>query len=261
MDGFAFHPYADTSSQSPDFAHPNSSTIGLADYGKLTALLGEAFDGTTQTGSVLPILYDEFGVETVIPPTKVGLYSGTEPATTKPVDEATQARYYARALQLAFCQPTVTALLLFHAIDERQLATWQSGLYYVDETPKSSFATVATSLALTTGGSIARCGGVTLVVQPLGLRFPTRVETSRGDRRVRLRCDLDCAYDVRLTRSPSGATALVKRGKASARTPVIVDLGSRRLLGTTYRYVVSLRHPVNPAPTATVRQGPVFSLP
>ena len=63
MDGLAFHPYPDNSSQSPDVPHPRSTTIGLADYDKLVALLGEAFDGTAQPGSSLPILYDEFGIE------------------------------------------------------------------------------------------------------------------------------------------------------------------------------------------------------
>ena len=100
MDAFAFHPYADNSSQSPDFAHPRSTTIGVADYSKLVALLAEAFDGTAQPGSTLPILYDEFGVESEIPADKAPLYTGAEPATTKPVDEATQAAYYRRALEL-----------------------------------------------------------------------------------------------------------------------------------------------------------------
>ena len=261
MDGFAIHPYADTSSQPPDFAHPNSTTIGLADYGKLTVLLGQAFDGTAQAGSALPVLYDEFGVETVIPPGKAGLYSGSEPATTKPVDEVTQAAYYTRALQLAFCQPTVAGLLFFHAVDEQPLAAWQSGVFYADGAPKSSLAAVTAAVSRTRGGSIAKCTGLALVVQPLALRFPTRAETARGDRRVRLRCDRDCAYDVRLTRVPSGATTLVKRGTAVARTPAIVDLGSRRLAPARYRYVVSLRHPVNPAPTPTVRESADFFLP
>ena len=67
MDGLAFHPYPDNSSQSPDFPHPRSTSIGLADYGKLVALLGQAFDGTAQPGSSLPILYDEFGIESAVP--------------------------------------------------------------------------------------------------------------------------------------------------------------------------------------------------
>jgi hypothetical protein len=62
MDGLAFHPYPDNSSQSPDFPHPRSTSIGLADYGKLVSLLATAFDGTAQPGSTLPILYDEFGI-------------------------------------------------------------------------------------------------------------------------------------------------------------------------------------------------------
>ena len=44
-----------------------------------------------QPGSTLPILYAEYGVETQIPAAKASLYTGTEPATIKPVAEATQA--------------------------------------------------------------------------------------------------------------------------------------------------------------------------
>src|SRR5438105_5023121 len=95
MDAFAFHPYEDNSSVAPlAGTHPNTTTIALADYDKLVALLGEAFDGTAQRGSTLPIVYDEFGVESRIPSAKASLYTGTEPATTKPVDERTQAEYY-----------------------------------------------------------------------------------------------------------------------------------------------------------------------
>ena len=64
MDAFAHHPYLERSEVPPDFAHPRSTTISLADYGKLVDLLGEAFDGTAQKGSDIPILYTEFGVQT-----------------------------------------------------------------------------------------------------------------------------------------------------------------------------------------------------
>jgi hypothetical protein len=261
MDGFAFHPYADTSSQAPDVPHPLSTSIGVADYGKLVQLLGQGFDGTAQPGTTLPILYDEFGVETVIPLAKTTLYTGTEPATTKPVEESTQAVYYARALQLAFCQPTVTGVLLFHAVDEQALASWQSGVYYADGTPKSSLAAVAEAVARTRAGSIARCGGVSLTVRPLTLRFPTASETARGVRKVRLRCDLDCAFDARLVRLPSGRRVAGRRGTGRARTPIVVDLGTTRLAAGMYRYTLSLRHPVNPAPTPTTRAGLAFRLP
>lgn len=142
MDAFAFHPYPETSSTGAGLAHPNSTAIGLTDHGKLVRLLGGAFDGTGQAGSTLPVLYDEFGVETRIPPAKAGAYTGAEPPTTHPVDESVQAQIYSAALHTAACQSNVLGLLLFHVQDEPALSGWQSGEYYADGSPKSSLEPV-----------------------------------------------------------------------------------------------------------------------
>ncbi len=158
MDSFAFHPYQDNSSLPPSFAHPRSTTIALADYGKLVSLLGKAFDGTAQVGSKLPIVYDEFGVESQIPLTKRAAYQGLEPPTTRPVDEAKQGAYYAQALALAACQPTVSAFLIFHVSDESDLNRWQSGLFYADDTPKASLGPVRDAVATVRAGKVS-CGG------------------------------------------------------------------------------------------------------
>ena len=40
-----------------------------------------------QPGSSLPLVYGEYGLQTVIPPSKRGVYSGAEQPTTKPIDE------------------------------------------------------------------------------------------------------------------------------------------------------------------------------
>ncbi len=48
----------------------------------------------------------------------------------KPVDNATQSRFYREALSMAFCQPNVTTFLFFHTVDESNLDRWQSGMYY-----------------------------------------------------------------------------------------------------------------------------------
>ena len=140
MDALAIHPYPESSKVPPDLPHPNTRTIGLADYEKLVHLLDEAFGGTAQPGRDLPILYAEFGVETTIPPYKANLYEGEEPART--VDEQTQGRYYRRAIQIAACSPNVVGLLLFHSHDEPLLTGWQSGVYYVDGSEKDSLDTV-----------------------------------------------------------------------------------------------------------------------
>ena len=260
MDAFAIHPYADNSSQPPTVAHPLTTTIGIADYGKLVALLGEAFDDTAQRGSDLPILYGEFGVESEIPTTKAALYTGTEPTTTKPVVEETQAAYYEQALALAFCQPTVEGMLVFLSRDERARASWQSGVFYVDGTAKKSLPRVREALDRTTGGSITRCPGVQLVVRPTFLRFGTRAAAKRGIFRASLRCSLDCAFQVRLEKATTHSTKLVARGRAEVDDLVEVNLGSRSLGPGSYRYTLRLVHPVNPAPP-TLRQSPAFTLP
>jgi hypothetical protein len=260
MDAFVIHPYADNSSQPPATAHPNTTTIGVADYGKLVGLLGEAFDGTAQAGSQLPIFYGEFGVESDIPSGKASLYTGNEPAATRPVSEATQAGYYEQALALAFCQPTVGGMLLFLSRDERARPGWQSGIHYTDGTPKSSKPLVTESLDRTTGGSITRCPGVELPVRASYLRFGTRSAARRGVFRVSFRCDLDCRYWVRLENAVTHSTKLAARGSAEVGELVQADLGTRRLKPGTYRYTIRLIHPVNPAP-ATVRQGLGFALP
>ena len=139
MDQLAFHPYGASSRTPPWKRNPSSTTISLGDYDKLVATLGRAFDGTAQPGSALPIVYDEYGVQTKIPPAKAALYTNADsPAAVDFVDEGTQALYYGRALEIAWSQPNVVGFLFFHTVDEPDLRRWQSGLFYPDFTPKSS---------------------------------------------------------------------------------------------------------------------------
>jgi hypothetical protein len=73
MDAFAYHPYMERSDLPPTFHHhPQSKTLTIADYGKLVSVLRRAFDGTKQKGSKLPLVYDEFGVESRIPIDRAG---------------------------------------------------------------------------------------------------------------------------------------------------------------------------------------------
>ena len=260
MDALAIHPYMDNSSQPPTTTHPLGTNITIADYDKLVALLRDAFDGTAQKGSDLPIFYGEFGVESEIPPAKSSLYTGDEPTTTKPVSESTQAAYYQQALALAFCQPNVEGMLLFLSRDERNRSAWQSGINYVDGTPKTSQARVTRSLNRTAGGSVTRCPGLALPVHTSYLRFGTRSAAKRGVFRTSFRCDLDCRYVVRLENAATHATRLSASGSAQVGDLVQANLGTRRLKPGTYRYTLSLVHPVNPA-APTVRTGPRFSLP
>jgi hypothetical protein len=159
MDVFDLHVYADSASLPPSMEHPNTSTITLADYGKLVALLGQAFDGTAQAGSTLPIVYGEFGVETAVPAAKAGAYTGTE--NQGAVDEATQAAYYKEAMKIALCQPNVVGLMLFHVSDEPALTGWQSGPFYADDTPKSSMPAIRDAMSAVHAGTLTSCPDAT----------------------------------------------------------------------------------------------------
>jgi hypothetical protein len=144
MDALSIHVYGDSQRVPPTLAHPRSTTIGIADYDKLVALLRESFAGTAQPGAKLPIVYGEYGVETTIPKDKAYLYTGRE--VTSPVDEATQATYYEQAIRMAEDQPTVRMLFLFHVVDETRLEGLQSGTRYADGSPKASEAPVRRAL-------------------------------------------------------------------------------------------------------------------
>ena len=251
MDAFAIHPYEDNSSLSPEFQHPNTNTIAIADYGKLVALLGKAFDGTAQPGSTLPLVYGEFGVESQIPADKASLYTGKEVAATKPVDETTQALYYRQAIALAFCQPTVKALFILHAFDESSLDRWQSGVYYPDGTPKSSLPGVQRAIRDAQGGVVARCASLALTPKAT-VSFPRGAALSAMPLTVTLTCDIDCNYYARLEKLPRHSTTLGVWGRAPAHARQRVRLPARRVAPGRYRFTVRLTAPVNVGPPSVL---------
>ncbi len=195
MDAFAYHPYMERANLPPVFRHVQSKTLTIADYGKLVSALGRAFDGTVQKGSKLPIVYAEFGVQAIVPESQLADYTGGEPATTHPVSEKTQAAYYAQAMHLAACQPTVRTLMVYRLIDSPLLADWQSGVYYADrETPKSSRFAVARAAQTYRSPVVAGCAK---------LLAPKPIVKWAGPS-VQVTCDVDCRYELRLV-TPSGS--------------------------------------------------------
>jgi hypothetical protein len=238
MDAFAFHPYPEYSALGPNFPHPRSTSVGIADYDKLVGLLGQAFDGTKQRGSALPIHDDEFGIETQIPAAKADLYTGTEPKTTHPVDEATQAKFYRQALAMTYCNPTVMGLLLFHVADEVPLDRWQSGVYYADGTAKSSLPAVLAATEAVHRNEIASCPGLELTPKIALKTLPAQ----GGSTRVSLTCDIDCRYTAQL----DGGRKL--RGTATGGVPTTLVFPVAPAAG---------KHRVDAWSLATLNAGPV----
>jgi hypothetical protein len=246
MDALAFHPYEDNSSIAPESGrHPNSKTIAIADYDKLETVLGTAFDGTPQRGSTLPIFYTEFGVESQIPASKAGLYTGVEPAAVKPVPADVQGLYYRQAIGLAFCQPNVRAISLFHVFDEPDLNRWQSGLYYVDGKAKASLPVVKKAIAEAHRGVVAQCPNMRL--RPRVLRI---VAKAKPQPTVTFRCDLDCDYTLT---ARSGKTSVTRSGTAVGNVDKRVTLG--RLREGRYTIRLTVVASVNRGPTRTAGTG------
>ncbi len=252
MDALAIHPYPENSTIPPTFAHPNSTPIGIADYPKLVALLASAFDGTAQPGSTLPILYAEYGVETQIPANKAGAYTGTEPETIKPVPEATQAAFYRQAMQIAFCQPNVVGLFIFHAFDEPTLDRFQSGLYYSDNTPKSSLPAVKDAARSVFGGVAAKCTGLQLT-PTARIAYPRITSIALGNAALAVTSDIDAIVYARLEKAATHTTTLAKRGFARAGERTLILFPARRIAPGQYRFTVRLTAPVNTGPPQTAQ--------
>ena len=151
-------------------------------------------------------------------------------------------------MQLAFCQPNVKALFLFHTVDETDLAAWQSGVYYADGTPKSSINAVRLALDESRRGVVAHCDGLELTV---------KTKLVQHGARVTLTCDLDCSYVAQLYRLP-GKLLLTKRGTSVGGRATTLPLRVPASRGS-YRVRLSAVAPVNPGRATlrllTVRRG------
>jgi hypothetical protein len=257
MDWLAFHPYGSNSSELPSTRHETGTNITLADYTKLVKVLGQAFDGTKQVGSKLPIVYDEYGIHSTIPKKKARKYTGKEQASTKPVSPAVQGQRYKEALGIAFCQPTVKAMFLLGAFDDVRMTGWQSGLYYVDHTAKASLPIVRQAFQEIQRGVIARCPGMKLRVNAkVAFQVP---KGGRGGIRFKLSCNLDCQYTSSVIELSSGKSILAVLGKAIGGKTKTVKMPARPLQKGRYRVVVSLVAAVNPGP-ASRKASPLFTV-
>jgi hypothetical protein len=154
FDTLGYTPHPASSAERPWTKHPGAATIALGDYLALMQVLGAAFGGTAQPvpgqGSTR-IWYLGQGYQTRADPGKVG-FTGTETdsaplpswspleasdqRTGPAVDQPLQIE---DAVRVAYCQPAVGAYFNFHLYDERDLAGWQSGVFWPDGQPKAGY--------------------------------------------------------------------------------------------------------------------------
>ena len=258
MDMFAIHPYLIPSRLRPTFAHPKTTTIGVADYPKLVKLLTNAFARTAQPGATLPIVYDEFGYQSVIPARKRSLYTHLGTAAAKDaITEPRQALYYRQAIALAQCQPTVAGMLIFHVADERDANAWQSGVYYADGTPKTSMDGVRLGALAAQAGTFAHCAKVKTARSLESVVFH-EPPAEPGPFQIDLTCSAACAFSARLIDLQRGQVVARTDGDAPA-GPQIVSIPRGSLGAGTYQY--ALRTFTNGRPgTAATRYSQPFTI-
>jgi FG-GAP-like repeat/FG-GAP repeat len=163
MDGLDFHPYPIPQSLPFATGYAGTTSASVANLPRIYQAFYDGFNGSAQptigqqAGGGLPLSLNEVGIQT--DSTGRPGYGGTETAANAAggvlgatATEAYQGAWYLQMLQLVSCDPNVRQVAIYHLIDESSLAGWQSGLYYVDRTPKQSAATVHDWIA-STGGS------------------------------------------------------------------------------------------------------------
>jgi hypothetical protein len=155
FDTLGYIPHPTSSTERPWTKHPASSAISLGDYATLVQTLSAVFRGTPQPvpgQTNASIWYMAQGFQTAPDAAKASLYGGAESDTaTVPAwspQEAgdtgsgaglDQPLQLADAIKVAYCQPGVGAYFNFHLVDERNLAGWQSGVFWADGSPKPAY--------------------------------------------------------------------------------------------------------------------------
>jgi hypothetical protein len=218
----------------------------IDNYSQLVAALGDAFDGSDQLGSTLPILEDGIAVATTIPVEKAGLYPAPGPFAG--AEESAQASAYNQVLKSAVCMPNVSGLI-FRRLVDHPAAGDQSGLFYADGSAKTSAASVRTSALSATRGTLRVCPGIGARVAASTLAYPLQLSSSYPPQVV-LACTRDCLYLITLERVNDGKPVLARRGSLSASTPTLVKLPQGAVLssGGSYRLRVRLVARINPGP-------------
>ena len=167
FDTLGHHPYPRRSDEHPSVRHEDPTLISIGDTGRLIEVMREAFGGTAQRipDNGLPIWYLETGYQTTIPPAKAAAYD-TQPENwpgpvpdVAPGAEVDQAKQLTDSLRLMYCQPHVEAIFNFLLKDEREMARWQSGVFWADGSAKGSLEAYRSVISEVNDGRV-NCGTV-----------------------------------------------------------------------------------------------------
>jgi hypothetical protein len=152
FDEWSWHcyPNVNTDEVETGYAWPNTGCVNAA---RVKLALWDAFNGTAQDTSRMFIDETGWQVDTTGRPG----YTGSENVPV--VSEAKQAEDYEKLVHLANCEPTLTALHIFHEIDEGDRAGFQSGVLRADFSERDSALATPSSVGHAIGADNGSCSG------------------------------------------------------------------------------------------------------
>jgi hypothetical protein len=170
--GFAHHPYQRGGSRPPAQAPQAAGEIPISAASRLRRLLTQAGRASRIPRS-LPVFYTEFGFQTNPPDRLFG------------VRAALQADYINQSDWIAYRDPKVSAVAQYKLVDDPSVASFQSGLRFIDGSPKPAYDAYRLPIWVTKSGSNVRVYGqvrpaadstpqeVKIQVKPAGGAFAT----------------------------------------------------------------------------------------
>ena len=269
FDTLGHHPYPRRSDEHPSIRHEDPTVISIGDTGRLIEVMREAFGGTAQRipDDGLPIWYLETGYQTTIPAEKAGAYD-TQPENwpgpvpdVAPAAEVDQAKQLTDSLRLMYCQPHVEAVFNFLLKDEREMARWQSGVFWADGSAKGSLEAYRSVISEVNDGRV-NCGTVPGAGAPpvTATTTPGRVPASGGggSSEPKTQRSVTTMSYSGSTRAPFGGFALRARLTRGA-TKSDAGLSARQVTfvvdDETYLTTTNERGVASIAPSPPVRPG------
>ena len=206
MDMFAIHPYLIPSKLPPTFAHPLTTTIGVADYPKLVRLLTRAFrrHGAARRDAADRLRRVRLPVEDPAGAAR----SSTATSVRRPRRTRSPSRYRrsttrrrSRSRRASRRSP---GMLIFHVVDERDARAWQSGLYYGNGRPKTSLPAVRAAALAAQSGTLAECGQGKTTSNVDDVAFGGPSTTEPAVLLTGFTCNLPCTYQLQVLDAKTG---------------------------------------------------------
>ena len=256
FDEWAWHCYPNVNTDSVEKGYPWPQT-GCVNADRVKQAIWDAFNNTAQptfaesgpfnntfgarVATSLTMVIDETGWQ-VDTSTRPG-YVNAE--NVPPIDEATQATYYAQLVHLSNCEPTLTAFHFFHVIDEFDRTGFQSGVLRVTGEERPAAQAIADAIAADGGackGKLATWRHATVVAGAHATRT-----VSGGGVYLSLSAQQGFTYTATITKKGKPTVKLTGRAPTMF---VSVKLPSG--YGTGAKATVQFAAEVNPTRTSSV---------